>query len=84
MRRCKRTIGGVCVHTGTIPSKTFREAVLHFSRIGGSRFFGPPEEGDRDCTARDRLARDAVPCQAGRARKLRPGCRRSPGDRRIT
>src|SRR5689334_17769986 len=22
-------IGGVCVHTGTIPSKTFREAVLH-------------------------------------------------------
>jgi NAD(P) transhydrogenase len=24
----KKTIGGVCVHTGTIPSKTFREAVL--------------------------------------------------------
>lgn len=28
----KRTrVGGVCVHTGTIPSKTFREAVLHLS-----------------------------------------------------
>jgi pyruvate/2-oxoglutarate dehydrogenase complex dihydrolipoamide dehydrogenase (E3) component len=24
-------MGGVCVHTGTIPSKTFREAVLHLT-----------------------------------------------------
>src|SRR5882762_10625080 len=24
-------IGGVCINTGTIPSKTMREAVLHFS-----------------------------------------------------
>ncbi|CAM9095015.1 unnamed protein product [Chrysoparadoxa australica] len=24
-------VGGVCVHTGTIPSKTFREAVLHLT-----------------------------------------------------
>ena len=23
--------GGVCVNTGTIPSKTFREAVLHLT-----------------------------------------------------
>jgi len=34
----RREVGGVCVDTGTIPSKTFREAVLHFSRIGTSRF----------------------------------------------
>jgi len=34
----RREVGGVCVDTGTIPSKTFREAVLHFSRIGASRF----------------------------------------------
>lgn len=27
----KNFVGGVCVHTGTIPSKTFREAVLHLS-----------------------------------------------------
>jgi ribulose 1,5-bisphosphate synthetase/thiazole synthase len=27
----KDSVGGVCVHTGTIPSKTFREAVLHLS-----------------------------------------------------
>eukprot|EP00953_Heterococcus_sp_UTEX-ZZ885_P007495 4534-Heterococcus_DN1.PRE.5 len=24
-------VGGVCVHTGTVPSKTFREAVLHLT-----------------------------------------------------
>ncbi len=26
----RRVVGGVCVDTGTIPSKTFREAVLHY------------------------------------------------------
>jgi NAD(P) transhydrogenase len=30
----KDMYGGVCIHTGTIPSKTFREAVLYFT---GSR-----------------------------------------------
>ena len=25
----RQTIGGVCLHTGTIPSKTLREAVLY-------------------------------------------------------
>ncbi len=30
-----RISGGVCVDTGTIPSKTFREAVLAFGRISG-------------------------------------------------
>src|SRR3984885_16033234 len=27
----REVVGGVCVNTGTIPSKTFREAVLHLS-----------------------------------------------------
>lgn len=31
----RRSVGGVCVETGTIPSKTFREAVLFFAGIGG-------------------------------------------------
>ena len=31
----RRSVGGVCVETGTIPSKTFREAILFFARIGG-------------------------------------------------
>jgi NAD(P) transhydrogenase len=36
----KRTIGGVCVHTGTIPSKTFREAVLYLSGLRQRTFYG--------------------------------------------
>ena len=31
----RRTVGGVCLDTGTIPSKTFREAVIFFSGPGG-------------------------------------------------
>jgi NAD(P) transhydrogenase len=34
-------IGGVCIHTGTIPSKAMREAVLHYiARSGGSHGAG--------------------------------------------
>jgi NAD(P) transhydrogenase len=36
----KKTIGGVCVHTGTIPSKTLREAVLYLSGIRQRAFYG--------------------------------------------
>jgi NAD(P) transhydrogenase len=36
----ERTIGGVCVHTGTIPSKMFREAVLYFSGLRQRSFYG--------------------------------------------
>ncbi|GAB5035334.1 soluble pyridine nucleotide transhydrogenase [Nannochloropsis oceanica] len=33
-------IGGACVHTGTIPSKTFREAVLHLTGYRHQGFYG--------------------------------------------
>src|SRR5579883_1926566 len=36
----KRTIGGVCVHTGTIPSKTLREAILYLSGFRQRTFYG--------------------------------------------
>jgi NAD(P) transhydrogenase len=36
----KHTIGGVCVHTGTIPSKTFREAILYLSGLRQRTFYG--------------------------------------------
>src|ERR1017187_8076514 len=36
----KRCIGGVCVNTGTIPSKTFREAVLYLSGLRQRTFYG--------------------------------------------
>ncbi|HVO58518.1 MAG TPA: Si-specific NAD(P)(+) transhydrogenase [Dongiaceae bacterium] len=37
----KRTaVGGVCINTGTIPSKTMREAVLHLSGFYYQNFYG--------------------------------------------
>ena len=46
----KRTIGGVCVHTGTIPSKTLREAVLYLSGFQQRTFYG------RGYVLKDRIA----------------------------
>ena len=34
------TVGGVCINTGTIPSKTMREAVLHLSGFYDQAFYG--------------------------------------------
>src|SRR5215471_2829964 len=36
----RRAVGGVCLHTGTIPSKTLREAILHFSGLRHRAFYG--------------------------------------------
>ena len=33
-------MGGVCINTGTIPSKTMREAVLHFPAINYQNIYG--------------------------------------------
>src|SRR5580704_4918005 len=46
----KRTMGGVCVHTGTIPSKTLREAVLYLSGFRQRTFYG------RGYALKDRIA----------------------------
>src|ERR1700753_330201 len=46
----KRTMGGVCVHTGTIPSKTLREAVLYLSGLRQRSFYG------RSYAVKDRIA----------------------------
>lgn len=34
------SVGGVCTNTGTIPSKTMREAVLHLSGFYYQNFYG--------------------------------------------
>jgi NAD(P) transhydrogenase len=34
------SVGGVCIHTGTIPSKAIREAVLHFTGIRERSVYG--------------------------------------------
>jgi len=36
----REVVGGVCVNTGTIPSKTFREAVLHLSGYYYQNIYG--------------------------------------------
>jgi len=46
----KDMIGGVCVHTGTIPSKTFREAVLFLTGYSQRVFYG------RDYMVKDTIA----------------------------
>src|SRR5260370_39184318 len=46
----QRSIGGVCVHTGTIPSKTVREAVLYLSGLRQRTFYG------RNYVIKDRTA----------------------------
>ena len=44
------TMGGVCVHTGTIPSKVMREAVLYLSGLRQRSFYG------RGYVVKDRIA----------------------------
>ena len=36
----KTVLGGVCINTGTIPSKTLREAVLHLSGYNYQNIYG--------------------------------------------
>ena len=36
----RESVGGVCLHTGTIPSKTLREAILYLSGFGQRAFYG--------------------------------------------
>jgi NAD(P) transhydrogenase len=48
----RRAVGGACLHTGTIPSKTLREAVLYFTGHGLHNVYGaayrPKEHITRD------------------------------------
>jgi NAD(P) transhydrogenase len=53
----QRCLGGVCLGTGTIPSKTLREAVLFFSRIAARRDRGRETPVDTRPTAAQLLAK---------------------------
>lgn len=50
-------VGGVSVHTGTIPSKTLRETVLNLSGWRERGFYGQSWRAKRDITAQDLLDR---------------------------
>lgn len=46
-------IGGVCINTGTIPSKTMREAVLHLSGFYYKNFYGSSHTVKENVTMAD-------------------------------
>lgn len=48
-----RMIGGVCVHTGTIPSKTLREAILHFTGFTERTVYGRDSRIKENVTVQD-------------------------------
>src|ERR1700750_1946130 len=48
-----RRVGGVSVHTGTIPSKTLRETVLNLSGWRERGFYGLAYRAKHDITAAD-------------------------------
>ena len=53
----REMVGGVCVNTGTIPSKTFREAVLYLSGIAQRANYGASYTVKDDITMEDLLLR---------------------------
>jgi NAD(P) transhydrogenase len=52
-----RRIGGVCVHTGTIPSKTLRETVLNLSGWRERGFYGRAHRAKSEITSQDLMRR---------------------------
>src|SRR5215218_9401659 len=53
----KAVVGGVCINTGTIPSKTLREAVLHLSGYRERGFYGASYAVKQNITLPDLLVR---------------------------
>jgi NAD(P) transhydrogenase len=50
-------VGGVCINTGTIPSKTLREAALHLSGFHQRNIYGSAYSVKQDITMSDLLLR---------------------------
>jgi NAD(P) transhydrogenase len=51
------SVGGVCIHTGTIPSKAIREAVLHLTGLRERSVYGDSYTVKQDITMSDLLYR---------------------------
>ncbi len=51
------TVGGVCIHTGTIPSKAIREAVLHLTGLRERSVYGDSYSVKQNITMGDLLQR---------------------------
>ena len=53
VERSLETLGGVCMHTGTIPSKTMREAILHLTGYRHRDVYGEAYRHKRQITMKD-------------------------------
>ncbi len=53
------SLGGMCIHHGAIPSKTLREAILHFTDFRQRQTYGANRWRKRDLTMQDLMARCA-------------------------
>lgn len=53
-------LGGVCINTGTIPSKTLREAVIDLSGLRQRALYGDSFRGKGDITVNDLLFRTGI------------------------
>ena len=60
----KAVVGGVCINTGTIPSKTLREAVMHLSGFRERNVYGASYQVKQNITIDDLLYRTAAVIQA--------------------
>src|SRR5262252_2029735 len=53
----RHMVGGVCINTGTIPSKTLREAVLYLTGLNQRELYGQSYRVKEDITVADLSAR---------------------------
>ena len=53
----RNMVGGVCINTGTIPSKTLREAVLYLTGLNMRELYGQNYRVKEDITVQDLLGR---------------------------
>ena len=56
----RNMVGGVCINTGTIPSKTLREAVLYLTGLNMRELYGQNYRVKDDITVQDLLSRTQV------------------------
>ena len=60
----KAVVGGACINTGTIPSKTLREATLHLSGYRERNVYGASYQVKQNITMEDLLYRTSAVIQA--------------------
>src|SRR3954451_19316635 len=53
----RHMLGGVCINTGTVPSKTLREAVLYLTGLNMRDLYGQSYRVKDDITIQDLLSR---------------------------